>query len=67
MAVLEGKTVLITGGSSGLGRRFAQVLAQNGATVVVVARRKENLDLVVDDIRQRGRIGQKLRVRCFDC
>ncbi|NKX55894.1 SDR family NAD(P)-dependent oxidoreductase [Arthrobacter mobilis] len=40
---LEGKTALLTGASSGIGRRFAQVLAEAGATVGIVARREEAL------------------------
>jgi len=38
---LEGKTALVTGASSGLGARFAQVLADNGARVVLASRRVE--------------------------
>ncbi|MFC1458619.1 SDR family NAD(P)-dependent oxidoreductase [Microvirga arabica] len=36
---LDGHVALVTGASSGLGRHFAQVLAQAGATVIVGARR----------------------------
>jgi NAD(P)-dependent dehydrogenase (short-subunit alcohol dehydrogenase family) len=41
---LEGEIALVTGASSGLGERFAQVLLGAGAHVVVTARRAERLD-----------------------
>jgi NADP-dependent 3-hydroxy acid dehydrogenase YdfG len=40
---LEGKVALITGASSGLGKRFALVLSQAGAKVVLASRRVERL------------------------
>ena len=41
---MQGRTALVTGASSGLGARFATVLAAAGATVWITARRKEKLD-----------------------
>jgi len=41
---LDGKVALLTGASSGLGRRFAEVLSAAGATVVVAARRAAALE-----------------------
>jgi NAD(P)-dependent dehydrogenase (short-subunit alcohol dehydrogenase family) len=51
---LADKNVLITGGSRGLGRALAIELAARGAKVVIVARHREALDRVVDEIRQAG-------------
>ncbi len=47
---VEGRVALVTGASSGLGKRFAQVLANEGAKIVVAARRKERLDDLVKEI-----------------
>jgi NAD(P)-dependent dehydrogenase (short-subunit alcohol dehydrogenase family) len=41
---LTGQVAIVTGASSGLGDRFARVLAAAGASVVVAARRKDRLD-----------------------
>ncbi len=47
---LDGKTVLITGASSGLGARFAAVAAAVGARPILVARRAERLRELADEI-----------------
>lgn len=47
---LHGKVVILTGASSGLGHRFARVLAAAGARVVLAARRAERLDTLVDEL-----------------
>jgi len=51
---VEGKVVVITGASSGLGESTARHLAGLGATVVLGARRKDRLDAIVKDITAKG-------------
>lgn len=51
---LTGEVALVTGASSGLGARFAQVLAANGARVALVARRKDRLDALCGRIASDG-------------
>jgi NAD(P)-dependent dehydrogenase (short-subunit alcohol dehydrogenase family) len=51
---LDDQTAIVTGASSGLGSRFARVLAAAGATVVAAARRRTRLEALVDDIRSEG-------------
>jgi NAD(P)-dependent dehydrogenase (short-subunit alcohol dehydrogenase family) len=51
---LQGKTALITGAGSGLGRQFATTLASAGASVALAARRREKLDETRDLIREQG-------------
>ncbi len=51
---LSGEVALVTGASSGLGERFAEVLAAHGASVVVAARRVDRLACVVERISNAG-------------
>jgi NAD(P)-dependent dehydrogenase (short-subunit alcohol dehydrogenase family) len=51
---LHGKVALVTGASSGLGLRFAQCLAENGAAVALVARRADRLKALAADIEKSG-------------
>jgi 3-oxoacyl-[acyl-carrier protein] reductase len=51
---LTGKTVLITGASSGIGRSSALALAREGANMVLTARRPERLKELVAAIQQAG-------------
>jgi len=58
---LTGRVALVTGASSGLGARFAEVLAACGASVVLCARRLDRLEALAAQIRARG--GKALAVR----
>lgn len=51
---LAGQVALITGTTSGLGKRFAQVLAACGAKVVLTGRRVERLKSLAEEIRKNG-------------
>lgn len=51
---LSGQVALVTGASSGLGHRFARVLAAAGATVAVAARRTDRLHALVQTIQAAG-------------
>lgn len=52
--MLTGKSFVITGGSSGIGRAMAGFLAQAGASVILVARREAELIKAVDQIKLAG-------------
>jgi NAD(P)-dependent dehydrogenase (short-subunit alcohol dehydrogenase family) len=51
---IDGKHVLVTGGSSGFGRHFARFLASKGASVTLAARRAEALATEVAEISGSG-------------
>ena len=59
---LAGKRILLTGASSGIGEAGAELFAQHGATVVVVARRQDLLDAVADRITKAG--GTAIPIPC---
>lgn len=50
MSEIKGKVVVITGGSSGIGEATARYLAEQGADIVVGARRTERLKAICADI-----------------
>jgi NAD(P)-dependent dehydrogenase (short-subunit alcohol dehydrogenase family) len=59
---LDGKRILLTGASSGIGEAAAEQFARHGATVVVVARRQDLLDTVADRITTAG--GRAMSMPC---
>jgi NADP-dependent 3-hydroxy acid dehydrogenase YdfG len=61
MSGIEGKVVVITGASSGIGEATARLLAERGARVILGARRVERLDEIAQAIRERG--GQAVTCR----
>ncbi|WP_290777020.1 SDR family oxidoreductase [Hoeflea sp.] len=54
----QGKSALVTGASSGLGRHFAKVLAAAGAQVTIAARRVASLEKLSAEIRESGGIAE---------
>lgn len=55
---LKGRVAVVTGASSGLGKRFAIVLAKQGADVAIVARRMDRLEAYAKELEAEG-------VRCL--
>lgn len=54
---VEGKVVVITGASSGIGEATAKLLAANGAMVMLGARREDRLYKIADEINVKGGTG----------
>ncbi|MHC3460425.1 SDR family oxidoreductase [Streptomyces flavovirens] len=52
--LLNGKVVLITGASSGIGAAAARVFTQEGARVVLAARREDRLAALVGELKDKG-------------
>jgi NAD(P)-dependent dehydrogenase (short-subunit alcohol dehydrogenase family) len=62
---LEGKVVVITGGTSGIGRALSLGLADAGASVIATARRQQHVDETAEAIEARG--GKTLRITSDVC
>ncbi len=51
----EGKVVLVTGGSKGIGKSIALAFADAGADVIIASRKLPDLELVAEEIKKMGR------------
>ena len=54
----DGKTAVVTGGSKGLGYKCAELLAESGAKVAVIARDKDRLAQAVERIQKKGGVAK---------
>jgi NADP-dependent 3-hydroxy acid dehydrogenase YdfG len=64
---IEGKVVVITGASSGLGEAAARMLSAEGATVVLGARRVDRLQSLADELSGRGGWALAIATDVTDC
>ena len=60
--LLKGKSIIITGGGTGLGKSMATRFAELGADLVITSRRQNVIDETAEELRQHG--GQVLAVSC---
>src|SRR5262245_18386682 len=56
MKRLLGKNIVITGGTSGIGKATAIKLAENGASVIISGRNNEKAKVVIDEISTHGTV-----------
>lgn len=54
--IFNNKTVIITGGSEGVGAATARLFAEAGANLMLVARNKKNLDLIAKELRAKTQV-----------
>ena len=54
--IFNNKTVIITGGSEGVGAATARMFAEAGANLMLVARNKKNLDTIAEELRSKAKV-----------
>src|SRR5262245_12314503 len=54
MTILKGKTALVTGSTSGIGKAIAALFAQNGATVLITGRDEKRGKAAAQEIKNSG-------------
>ena len=54
--IFKDKTVIVTGGSEGVGAAAARLFAQAGANLMLVARNRKNLETIAAELRDRTRV-----------
>jgi 3-oxoacyl-[acyl-carrier protein] reductase len=51
---LAGQTVIVTGGSKGIGRAICLALAMEGANIIITARNESKIKEIVDKLKKMG-------------
>ena len=51
---LNGKSIVVTGASSGMGKAIVERFAKEGARIIAVARRKERLEELAEQLKDSG-------------
>ncbi len=63
---VQGKVVLVTGASSGIGEATARMLAERGAKVVMGARRTERLETLAAELTKAGHVAKAVKLDVAD-
>ena len=58
---MKDKVVVITGGSSGIGKALAEVFGKNGSKILITGRSQSDLDLAIADLKQKGITAQSFK------